>query len=207
MPHERYRNLNHKRRNVLTVTANPKPPRPHILVTLAVFKYLFPMRTLLLTLTLFFGVSLSSSAQAWLNLMNLPQFERAVRIIKYYEQWHTRKHYPYIGYGQRIQPGENLTYPITPEKADAILHSDLRKHCAMFRSYERDSLLLACLSYNCGPAVLLGNSKKPKSDLLKKLEAGRRDILPEFLGFCHFNGKRSAYIEHRRWMECQLLFR
>lgn len=74
LPHERYRNLNHKRRNVLTVTANPKPPRPHILVTLAVFKYLFPMRTLLLTLTLFFGVSLSSSAQAWLNLMNLPQF-------------------------------------------------------------------------------------------------------------------------------------
>ena len=52
--------------------------------------------------------------------MKLPPFERAVMITKYYEQWHTRKDYPYIGYGHRIRPGENLTYPITEHQADSI---------------------------------------------------------------------------------------
>lgn len=29
----------------------------------------------------------------------LPLFERAVRCTKYFEGWHSEKHYPYVGYG------------------------------------------------------------------------------------------------------------
>ena len=38
-----------------------------------------------------------------------------------------------------------------PERqADALLRSDVRKLCAMFRGFGRDSLLLAALAYNVG---------------------------------------------------------
>jgi len=73
------------------------------------------------------GVVNASSQQNLHNLMKLPPFERAVTLTKYYEQWHTHKDYPYIGYGHRIQPGEKLKYPITEHQADSILRSDLRK--------------------------------------------------------------------------------
>ena len=44
---------------------------------------------------------------------------------------------------------------MTERQADALLRSDLRKLCAMFRGFGRDSLLLAALAYNvgCGKAV------------------------------------------------------
>ena len=142
----------------------------------------------------------------WHNLMKLPPFERAVMITKYYEQWHTRKDYPYIGYGHRIRPGENLTYPITEHQADSILRSDLRKNCALFRQYGADSLLLGCVSYNCGCAPLLGSKKRPKSTLLKKLDVGNRNILVDLLEFCHYKGRKHPYIQRRRWMEYLLLF-
>lgn len=164
------------------------------------------LRSVILALSMFCFCTLSASSQTWDNLMRLSPFERTVRITKYYEQWHTRKSYPYIGYGHRIQPGEKLEYPITVRQADSLLRSDLMKHCALFRKYGADSLLLACVSYNCGPAVLLGSKKHPKSNLLKKLDAGKRDILTEYLGFSCYNGKPHAYILRRRWVEYQLLF-
>lgn len=163
-------------------------------------------RKTLLVLMLFCCGVLSASQQNMHNLIKLPPFERAVTLIKYYEQWHTKKDYPYIGYGHRILQGENLTYPITEHQADSILRSDLRKNCALFRKYGADSLLLGCISYNCGGAALIGNKSKPKSMVLKKLEAGNRNILGDLLKFCHFNGKKNASIQRRRWVEYQLLF-
>ena len=32
-------------------------------------------------------------------IYRLPLFERAVRCTKYFEGWHSEKHYPYVGYG------------------------------------------------------------------------------------------------------------
>lgn len=164
------------------------------------------IRQILIAVMLFCGGAMSASPQNLHNLMKLSPFERAVTIIKYYEQWHTRKDYPYIGYGHRIQPGENLTYPITEHQADSILRSDLRKNCALFRQYGADSLLLGCVSYNCGCASLFGNQNKPKSKLLKKLDAGNREILVDLLDFSLYKNKRHPNILRRRWMEYLLLF-
>ena len=52
--------------------------------------------------------------------MKLPPFERAITLIKYYEQWHTRKDYPYISYGHRMQLGnKNKPKSIVLTKLDA----------------------------------------------------------------------------------------
>ena len=53
----------------------------------------------------------------------------------------------------------------------------------------RDSLLLATLSYQIGPSKLLGNSKYPKSVVLKKLENGDRNVETDYIKFSHWNGK------------------
>ena len=82
------------------------------------------------------------------SLFSLPPFERAVRCIKFYEGFHQKRHYPYIGYGHRLLPGERLTWRLTEKQADSLLRSDLRKLCALFRSYGKDSLLLSEISDN-----------------------------------------------------------
>lgn len=153
------------------------------------------------------GASQKALSQSLHGIKGLPPYERAVLIIKHYEGWHTKKDYPYIGYGHQIQPGESLRYPITEAQADSLLRSDLSKLCAMFHRYEADSLLLACIAYNCGPARLLGEGKRiPKSRLLRKLDQGNRDILAECLTFCRYKGRPIPSIRRRRWVEYHLLF-
>ena len=78
--------------------------------------------------------------------------------------------------GHRIQPDENLSYPITEHQVDSILRSDLRKNCTFFRKYGVDSLLLGYMSYNCGCVSLFGSKNKPPSARLKKLDIGNRNI-------------------------------
>ena len=46
----------------------------------------------------------------------------------------------------------------------------------MFRKFGVDSTLLGTLAFNVGPAKLLGSKKYPKSTLIRKLEAGDRNI-------------------------------
>lgn len=153
------------------------------------------------------GASQKALSQSLHGIKGLPPYERAVLIIKHYEGWHGKKDYPYIGYGHQIQPGENLRYPITEAQADSLLRSDLTKLCAMFRKYDADSLLLACIAYNCGPARLLGDGKRtPKSRLLRKLDQGNRDIFAECLTFCRYKGRPIPSIRRRRWVEYHLLF-
>ena len=141
-----------------------------------------------------------------LSIFNLPPFERAIRCIKFYEGWHTEKHYPYIGYGHRIQPNEKLDYPITEKQADSLLRSDLTNLCLLFRKYKQNSLLLAVLTYQIGPYKVLGNSKYPKSNLLKKIEAGERDIIDDYLSYCHWKGRKINSIRRRRSTELRLLY-
>ena len=139
------------------------------------------MRKTLIAIVLFCCGFLKASPQNWHNLMKLPPFERAVTLTKFYEQWHTRKDYPYIGYGHRIQPNEKLTYPITEHQADSI-------------------------SYDCGCTSLLGKKTQPKSTLLKKLDANNRNILCDLLEICHYKGKRLPHIQRRRWVKYHLLY-
>ena len=110
-------------------------------------------------------------------IYRLSPFERAVRCTKYFEGWHSEKHHPYVGYGHKLLPGERYSArTMTKRQADALLRKDLRKFCAMFRQFGKDSLLLATLAYNVGPYRLLGSGKIPKSTLIRKLEAGDRKI-------------------------------
>ena len=82
-------------------------------------------------------------------IYRLPLFERAVRCTKYFEGWHSEKHYPYVGYGHKLLPGERYSAcTMTKRQADVLLRKDLRKFCAMFRQFGKDSLLLSEISDN-----------------------------------------------------------
>ncbi len=139
-------------------------------------------------------------------IYRLPPFERAVRCTKYFESWHDERHYPYVGYGHKVLPGEKLTSSISRQEGDALLRSDLKKFCAMFRKFGKDSLLLATLAYNVGPYRLLGSGKIPKSTLIKKLEAGDRNIYHEYIAYCNYKGKKHAMLLKRRKAEFALLY-
>ena len=120
------------------------------------------------------------------------RFSLAVECIKRFEGWHGEKrHWPYVGYGHKVLPGERLTNDITKEQ---------------FSYLGRDSLIAAVLSYNVGAYRLKGYGKMPKSKLLKKLEAGDRNIYKEYVSFRCYKGKVVPSIERRRKVEYMLLF-
>ena len=140
-------------------------------------------------------------------IYRLPPFERAVCCTKFFEGWHSEKHYPYVGYGHKLLPGERYSArTMTKRQADALLRKDLRKFVAMFRKFGVDSTLLGTLAYNVGPAKLLGSKTIPKSTLIKKLEAGDRNIYREYIAFCNYKGKRHAMLLKRRKAEFALLY-
>ena len=141
------------------------------------------------------------------GLYHLSLHERAFLCTRYFEGWHSEKHYPYVGYGHKLLPGERYSArTMTKRQADALLRKDLRKFCAMFRKFRKDSLLLATLAYNVGPYRLLGSGKIPKSKLIRKLEAGDRNIYREYIAFCNYKGKRHAMLLKRRKAEFALLY-
>ena len=75
--------------------------------------------------------------------------------------------------------------------------------------YEESLLALQGPTFGYTPPVNLvayGSKKKPRSIVLKKLEAGNRDILLDLLDCYHYKGKRHPYIQRCRWMEYLLLF-
>lgn len=140
------------------------------------------------------------------DICRLAPFERAVCIIKRFEGWHSARHYPYIGFGHRLREGEKLTADITEAQADSLLRADLAGMCALFRHLGKDSLLVGCLAYQVGPYRLLGYGKMPKSTLIRKLEAGDRDIYREFTAYRCYKGKPVPSIQRRRETEFELLF-
>ena len=92
-------------------------------------------------------------------IYRLSPFERAVRCTKYFEGWHSEKHHPYVGYGHKLLPGERYSArTMTKRQADVLLRKDLRKFCAMFRQFGKDSLLLSEISDNISypnPSIIL----------------------------------------------------
>ena len=110
-----------------------------------------------------------------------PKADIAVELVKKYEGLHDRSDYPCYGYGHRRLPNENLSYDMTEEEAETLLRKDLAVRYKLFRKYKKDALLLTVLSYNVGQGVLLGHGGHPKSRLVRKLEAGNRDIYKEYM--------------------------
>ena len=115
-------------------------------------------------------------AQRRVRLADLPPFERAVVVVKYFEGLHGWKNYPYVGYGHHLQPGERFTADRTERQADSLLRADLWKCFEHFKGYGKDALLLTLLAYNMGVGRLLGYGKHPKSRLLRKIESGDRNF-------------------------------
>lgn len=135
-----------------------------------------------------------------------PKAELAVELIKKYEGLHDRSDYPYYGYGHCRLEGEELSYGMTEAEAEKLLIRDLEKRYRLFSKYGKDALILTVLSYNVGHGTLLGYGKHPKSRLVKKLEAGDRDIYKEYISYCHYKGRKIRSIERRRKMEFLLLY-
>lgn len=133
-------------------------------------------------------------------------FEDAVECIKKFEGWHSEKHFPYVGYGHKLQKGETFTANISKDFADSLLRNDLRQKCACFRRFGKDSLLLGVLAYNIGEYRLLGAGKMPKSQLIRKLEKGDRNIYNEYISYSKYKGKIISSLERRRKYEYELLY-
>ena len=108
-----------------------------------------------------------------------------------------------MGYGHQVQPREPYRrgVQLTERQADALLRKDLRKFCAMYSKYGKDSVLLGALAYNCGPGVV------NKSSVLKKLKSGNRDIIfKSYISHCRYKGKFHKQLHQRRIMEFMVLF-
>ena len=73
-------------------------------------------------------------AQRRVRLADLPPFECAVVVVKYFEGMHGWKNYPYVGYGHQLQPGERFTAYMTERQADSLLRADLMKHIEIFKN-------------------------------------------------------------------------
>lgn len=126
-------------------------------------------------------------------------FEDAVQLIKKYEGWHHALDRFYVGYGHRLLPTDTFGSDISESFADSLLRSDLKKKCAVFRRFGGDSLILGVLAFN------VGESKVLRSKLVKKLEAGDRNIRGEYMSFRMYKGKAVRSLERRREEEYNLL--
>ena len=67
-----------------------------------------------------FGISVNAAGRY--SLLELPPFEWAVRIIKYYESLHRPEHWPMIGFGDVAQHGESYKRgaQLTERQADTF---------------------------------------------------------------------------------------
>ena len=130
------------------------------------------------------------TARLLAQLNSHPKADIAVELIKKYEGMHDRSDYPYYGYGHRRLPNENLSYDMTEAEAEALLRKDLAVRYKLFRRFGKDAL----------------HGGHPKSRLVRKLEAGNRDIYKEYISFRCWKGKPVRSIERRRKMEFLLLY-
>ena len=161
------------------------------------------MKKILIILMAIVAVSVTSPAfAAKRSIMELPLFERAVLIIKKFETMHKPKHWPYVGYGHQVQPGEPYRrgVQLTEAQADALLRKDLAKFVSLYKDYGKDAVLLGVLAYNCGPGVV------NKSSILKKLKSGDRNIFKAYTSHCRYKGKWHKGIHTRRLTELAALF-
>lgn len=134
--------------------------------------------------------------------VELSDFDKAVEIIKKYETLHQPKHWPLVGYGHKVLPGEKFSRSKTMDQqaAEELLRKDLLKNCAVFRSFGADSLLLGVLAYNIGSGATL------KSSVARKLKEGDRDIYDIYVSYSKYKGKTHNQLKRRRIEEFETLF-
>lgn len=136
-------------------------------------------------------------------------FDKVISLIKQKEGWHGPKLYPYVGYGHKILPSDNLVLPISKKTAEKILRRDLRKKMFYFKEYPyKQRLLLGMLAYNVGQNKLIKNGK-PNSTIARILlnkNFNRSKALKHYRSWRLWNGKITPSIEKRRVQEFNLVF-
>ena len=95
---------------------------------------------------------------------------------------------------------------MTERQADSLLRADLLSRYVLFRRFGKNALLLTVLSYNVGTGTLLGGRNRSKSRLIRKLEQGDRNILPEYLAFCRYKGRMQPGLLKRRHVEFAMFY-
>lgn len=132
----------------------------------------------------------------------LSDFEKAVEIIKKYETLHQPRHWPLVGYGHKVLPGEKFsrTKAMSEAEAEKLLRKDLLKNCAVFREFGADSLILGVLAYNIGSGATL------RSSVVRKLRVGNRDIYESYVAHSRYRGKVHSQLQRRRIEEFNILF-
>lgn len=129
-------------------------------------------------------------------------FEIAVEMIKKYETLHQPRHWPLVGYGHMVLPGEKFsrTRAMDEQAAEVLLRKDLLKNCAVFRDWGADSLFLGVLAYNIGCGNVM------RSSVSKRLREGDRDIEEAYISHCRYRGRPHAGLRQRRMEELEKLF-
>lgn len=147
------------------------------------------------------GCVATEGAVSTKNCTESVEFEKAVMVIKKYEGLHRNKG-NLVGYGHKILPGDpyKRNANLTESQADALLRKDLSALCERYREFGSDSLLLAALAYNTGIGTVA------KSSLLKKLQAGNREIKETYLSYSKYRGKTNSQLKRRRTEEFETLF-
>ena len=145
-------------------------------------------------------------AQRRVRLADLPPFERAVVVVKYFEGMHGWKNYPYVGYGHQLQPGKHFHRSARSRESACRSVISAVKCSEHFKGYGKDALLLSLLAYNVGVGRLLGYGKHTKSRLLRKIEAGDRNIYREYVSFCRYKRKVLSGLVKRRQVEYALFY-
>lgn len=160
------------------------------------------MKKFIITLVMAIIAAAGSSASATPHY-TAHEFEQAVTLIKKYETLHSPRHWPLVGYGHKVLPGENYKQgqPLSESQADALLRKDLKKLADYFKSYGKDSLLLGVLAYN------VGIGRVSKSPVVKLLKSGNRDIRSAFESMCRYKGKEHKQIKKRRIEEFTSLYK
>lgn len=164
---------------------------------------LFPLHSLLGNIPVHTDDGIDSAMTGSYQQDQAPdRYELAVELIKKYETLHSPKHWPLVGYGHKVLPGENFsrTKKLTEQQADALLRKDLDKLCAIYRNFGSDSILLAALAYNCGTGTVA------RSSVLANLKAGNRNIEQSYLSHARYKGKTIPSIRRRRQEELDILF-
>lgn len=158
-----------------------------------------PLLILLFILSITVGLAIAQNDS---SQPATPTFEDAIAIIKKYESLSGASHWPFVGYGHKVMPGEKFTKgkALSAAEADALVRADYAKLCAKYRDFGADSLLLAALAYNCGPGVVA------KSSVLSKLKAGDRDIEASYIAHSKYRGKTLSQLKRRRQEELTTLF-
>ncbi len=99
---------------------------------------------------------------------------------------------------------KNTTYPKMTYESLYIITNE-QKLLQYFKGYGDKVLLLSVLAYNVGIKPIVGCKGKPESRLLQKIKRGDNNIEAEYLGYCHWNGRKIPSIKRRRWTELKLL--